>query len=206
MLQIVRNTIVFMFCFLFIVGCASSPIRTDYSKNISTLKEGIYLDNVWFEDDALSSNRYSEVLLTDVKGFGVTDQTNITVAQAIEWLRESTVKPRKDNFVLKSSETGKTLNLELVITELNPGDTMTRFWIGELGAGHAWIQVEGKLTDAESKKLLGYFVERDRKSGVATFRNSRGYDSGPGLIQDMIDDIGNKIRNEIGTILKIKVN
>jgi len=206
MLQMARNTIVFLFCFLMIVGCASTPIRTDYSKNVSSLKAGIYLDNVWFDNNELSSNRYSEVRLTDVKGLGITDQTNITVAQAIEWLRESTIKPRKDNVVLKSSETGKTLNLELVITELNPGDTVTRFWIGELGAGHAWIQVEGKLTDAESKKLIGYFVERDRKSGVATFRNSRGYDSGPGLIQDMIDDIGNKIRNEFETILKIKIN
>ena len=178
--------------------------RSDYLQDHPPLKEGSYLDKVWFEDGVLSTDRYSEVRLESVRGIGVSDQTNITVAEAIQWLRQATIQPGTDSLVLKSTGPGKVANLELVITELNPGSTAARFWAGEFGAGHVWVQVEGKLTDTNSNKLLGYFVERDRKSGVATFRNSRGKDSGPGLIQDIIEDIGNKIRKEIGAVLHIQ--
>jgi hypothetical protein len=186
------------------VGCASPPIRSDYPQDQPPLKEGSYLDKVWFEEGALSADRYSEIRLELVRSIGVSDQTNITVAQAIQWLRQATIQPGTDSLVLRSTGPGKAANLELVITELNPGSTAARFWAGEFGAGHAWVQVEGKLTDTNSHKLLGYFVERDRKSGVATFRNSRGEDSGPGLIHDIIEDIGKKVRREIGAVLHIQ--
>lgn len=206
MVRSVYMVLVAMFlCVVTLVGCASPPIRSDYAMDTPPLKKGSYLDNVWFDEDALSTNRYSEVRLEGVRGIGVSDQTNLTVDEAIKWLREATIEPGKDSVVLESTGPGQqTAILELVIIELNPGSTAARFWAGELGAGHAWVQIEGMLTDANSHKLLGYFVDRDRKSGVTTFRNSRGVDSGPGLIQDIIEDMGKNIRKEIAAGIHIQ--
>jgi hypothetical protein len=195
--------VIMSFSFSNLIGCASPPIRSDFAKDMPQLRKGSYIEKVWFDNGTLSSSNYSEVRLETVCGVGVSDQDNITVAEAVQWIKDSIVESGEDSVVLRSTGEGASANLELVITELDPGSTAARFWAGEFGAGHAWVQVEGKLTDTTNHKLLGYFVERERKSGVATFRNARGYDSGPGLLHDMIEDICKKVRKEMRLALKM---
>ena len=185
-----------------LAGCASPPIRSDFMVDKPSLKEGRYVDQVWFDENTVKTSRYGEVRLEVVRGVGISDQTGVTVAEAVQWTKEAITKPGTD-LIVQSNSPGQTAFLELAITELNPGSTAARFWAGELGAGHAWVQIEGKLTDATTRKLIGYFTERERASGVATFRNSRGSDSGPGLVHDIIDDIANKVRKEIESSLRL---
>jgi hypothetical protein len=200
----VRIACILMISYITVLGgCASPPIRSSYSNDIQPTIEGKYIEKVWIDKAILSSVQYTEVRLQNVQGVGIVDQTNITVAEAVQWLKEAIIEPGNDSIVLQSNNKGRMANLELVITELDPGSTSARFWAGEFGAGHAWVQIEGKLTDSENNKLLGYLSERSRKSGVLTFRNARGSDSGPGLIHDIIFDIAEKMKKEISLTLNI---
>ena len=184
-------------------ACTSPPIRTGYLDNFNDLKGTDYLDGVWFDDSAVRNHHYVRVELVSVRAVGVSDQDHVTVADATEWLHEAVVQPGTTSTVLTDNRSGPAANLELVISELDPGSTVARFLAGEFGAGHAWVQVEGKLTDGDNGALVGTLVQRTRASGVAALRNSRGYDSGPGLVHDIIREIGRNIRGQLAATLKM---
>jgi len=67
---------------------------------------------------------------------------------------------------------------------------------GELGAGHAQVQVEGKITNMSNGDLLATFAERRRSSGAVGFKDLGG-DAGPALIKHMIGEISSDINDEL---------
>jgi len=126
MLPLMRTVILTMLGISILAGCASPPIRSDYSQDMQPLREGKHLDKVWFDEGLLKVNHYSEVQLGIVQGLGISNQTNITIDEAVRWLREATLSPGADAVVLSTGGQGQIATLELVITELNPGSTAAR--------------------------------------------------------------------------------
>ena len=165
---------------LLAVGCASPRAAT--SVTAPELSRGRHVDQVWFDREAIRP------------------AGNVTVAEA-EARLDQALRAAGDPIVLARADAGREARLDVAITELDPGSTMTRFWAGELGAGHAWVQVEARLTDAATGARIGALAERGRASGVATFRNSRGRDSGPGLVRDLLERIAGDIRQELSAEL-----
>jgi hypothetical protein len=79
---------------------------------------------------------------------------------------------------------------------MTTGSAFARMVAGELGAGHGWVQIEGRVTDEESGVLLVSFADRRRGSGAVGFRDLGG-DSGPAMVREMITAIGFGIRSEL---------
>lgn len=169
---------------LLAVGCASPRAATYVTA--PELSRGRHVDQVWFDREAIRPAGYAKVGIASVRGFQIGD---------------ARLRAAGDPIVLARADAGREARLDVAITELDPGSTMARFWAGEFGAGHAWVQVEARLTDAASGALIGALVERGRASGVATFRNSRGRDSVPGLVRDLLERIAGDIRRELSAEL-----
>ncbi len=64
------------------------------------------------------------------------------------------------------------LVLESAVVELDPGDQAVRWMFGEFGAGHSFIQVEGRIVDARTQEVLAQFA--DRRRGAAVFHLTGG--------------------------------
>ncbi len=183
------------------VACASPPLESSFASGTG-LTAGKHLDSVWFNREAIRSASFATVRLLSVRGAHVSDIRNVTVAQAEAWLREALAGAGSDSVVVSTGGAGPAANLEVAITELDPGSTVARFWAGEVGAGHAWVQVEARLTDPATETLIGVLVQRSRASGVLTLRNSRDSDSGPGLVRDLLESIARAIKLELAAELR----
>ncbi len=86
--------------------------------------------------------------------------------------------------------------LHIAITEMTPGSAGGRIFAGELGMGHAFVQVEGRLVDLESGKDLVAFADRRRSSGAIGFEDMGG-DAGPRLVRRMLKGIAADLVREL---------
>ena len=95
----------------------------------------------------------------------------------------------------KSSLGERYLVLETAITRLDPGSRAMRWFASELGAGHSKVQVEGKLVDPHSGKLLIQFA--DSRAGSAM----GGLDITGGSGREMLQADLNGIAKALGETL-----
>jgi len=189
---------------ILLVSCTSTPIETDYSQGELPRTPGTYIDGAWFDFSKIAELGITGVELTSVEPFRVSDVKNITVDEALNWLREGLTERQTTDQILAGGKSGAVAELEVVLTELDPGSTRTRFWAGEFGAGHAWIQVEGIIKEAETGSVVGRLVQRTRISGVFGLHNSRAKDSGPVLVRQILLKAGRAFQSEVATALSIE--
>ena len=86
--------------------------------------------------------------------------------------------------------------LEIAITEMTPGSAAGRMFAGELGLGHAWVQVEGRVVDIDLNEEVVAFSDRRRHSGAIGFRDIGG-DAGPSLVREMLETIAAELVQEL---------
>ncbi len=79
---------------------------------------------------------------------------------------------------------------------MDPGSATKRIMAGELGAGHAQIQVEGKVIDTGSGETVAAFAEKRSSSGAIGLEDLKG-DSGPELIEHLIGLISDDVASEL---------
>lgn len=202
-----KNSIYFLLIALLAcatASCASAPTTPISLPKDVPLADGGYLDKVWLNRSAISEKLYSGIELSPITAIGVSDGKAVTVDDAKSWLREGFVGDSSRKTPTVGTMTKSVARLNLVVTEIDPGSTAARFWAGELGAGHAWVQVEGTLLGLEDHPVLAYFAHRQRASGVLTLENSRGKDSSPVLIRRMMLASGKKFRKEAMSTLNIE--
>ena len=189
---------------ILLVSCTSTPMETDYARGELPRTPGRYVDGAWFDVSKITRLGFTGVELSSVEPFRVSDVKNIAVAEALSWLREGLTEGQVTNQILAGDKSGAVAELEVALTELDPGSTRTRFWAGEFGAGHAWIQVEGIIKEANTGSIVGRLVQRTRISGVFGLHNSRFRDSGPVLVRQMLLKAGRAFRSEVVTALSIE--
>ena len=200
--ELKKNKIPLLLAATLVASCASVPVETRSFQETAEFTEGDYLDKIWFDSEVIAQENYSGVVLASVAALGVSDVKNISVNEAVMWLREGFGENVSEQVPIAGDSSGALARLDLLLTELDPGSTAKRFLAGELGAGHAWIQVEGTLFSADDEVVLAQFVHRTRASGVATFENSRFRDSGPILIKRMLVRTAEEIQKEITDALR----
>jgi hypothetical protein len=178
-------------------------MATGYLERQSELLPGRYLDGFWCSDRLNGQPSYSEIRLVSIEPRGIEDHRGVSVADAVLWLRAHlapSAPPTGTVVLLSLPGAGPTADLELAITEMTPGSVAARFWAGELGAGHAYVQVEGRLVDSGDGGLLCELVQRTRASGAVGFRDLGG-DSGPAMVKQMLGMVARAIRGELGAKL-----
>ncbi|MHC4067036.1 MAG: DUF4410 domain-containing protein [Planctomycetota bacterium] len=177
------------------VSC-STPVSTGYLDQQALHQPGQYLDGMWCSDRVSRKPAYSEVRISSVQAIGIRDRRGVSTEDAVSWLRAHLETSRGEDVLLRFSDHGPVASLELAITEMDPGSAVARILVGELGAGHAFVQVEGKLTDATDGTLLCELVQRTRASGAIGFRDVGG-DSGPAMVKQILGMIAAAVRDEL---------
>jgi len=178
----------------------SAPINTGYLDQQAVMQPGQFMDGVWCDDQIDQPPTYSQVRVVSVEARGIEDRKGVSTDDAVSWLREQLAQAsdesNDDDVLLTLPGEGPVASLELAITEMTPGSVAGRFWGGEFGAGHAFVQVEGKLTDASEGALLCELVQRARASGAVGFRDWGG-DAGPAMVEEMLGLVAQALIQEL---------
>jgi hypothetical protein len=190
---------VVFFSIVMLISCASTPKRTGYLSDYDKLTKGKYLDNYWINTSLATKYKSSKFLLSTISINKISDQKGVSAENCREWLRNSLIKTASSsgiNFLIVEDSTKAQVRLDIGITEMTPGSAGGRVFAGELGIGHAWVQVEGSVVDVASKESIALFSDRRRSSGAAGLKDVAG-DSGPSLVRGMLENIGADIIKEL---------
>lgn len=184
------------------VGCASTGAKTGYLQNYGDLKRGTFLEGFYVSPEAASANT-ALIQVGEIDTSKTPGTATYSPSQAANDLRGAlkTAVQRHDQMSRYRFDGGGQANaqLDIAITEINPGSRAGRFFAAELGAGHAYVQVEGKLSSVPAGIVLATFSEKRRSSGLAGTLDML-QDAGPILMKQMLDGIAADIIQEIKKI------
>lgn len=182
-------------------GCATAK-KSGFLSGQERLHRGHALESYW-SDAGLNQRILSKVFIEAIDTSRVKDQPNVTLAEASDWLKTATVSSIQARPGWQATEQPEqsTSKLLLAITHLTPGSAGGRMFAGELGMGHAIVQVEGKLIESDSGKEVACFADRRRDSGAIGFEDLAG-DAGPKLVRRMLEKIASDLMQELSGSVK----
>ena len=192
MLNYLHRGIFALFIGAILAGCTSTPTTSGYLSDYGRLKPGKYLEEFWADTSQIVKSEAPNIHLGEISAPGISDKNNVTVTDCISWLRNSLL----DWKAVSNKQSDIKYRLDVAITYMDPGSASERVLAGEFGAGHAKVQVEGKVFDIKSGQLVATFAERRRSSGAIGLDDVGG-DSGPGLIEHMIESISKDVNSEL---------
>jgi hypothetical protein len=155
------------------------------------LVEGEYLEAYWVDMARIKRSNPPRILLGEISVAGIKDHKGVTVTECAGWLKNDLLKGR---IISKNREA--MYRLDLAITHLDPGSAAKRLLAGEFGAGHAQLQIEGKVVDIESGEVVASFAERRRSSGAIGIEDMAG-DAGPHIIEHLVSLISEDVNSEL---------
>ena len=170
---------------------AASPKPSGYLSDYSRLSHGHALEAFWADTTAITPA--AEIALGEITEPHLKDKKHVTVEECANWLRRDVLS----HSLFSENAPDVKYRLDLAITHMDPGSATKRIMAGELGAGHAQVQVEGKVIDTESGNSVAEFAERRSSSGAIGLEDLKG-DSGPELIEHLIKLIGEDVAAEMG--------
>jgi hypothetical protein len=187
---------------LFAAGCSTGVQKTNFHSDYSRLHQGKYIKGFWAAPE-LDRHTVSRVFLEPIDTSRMEFQEKVPATNAVFWLKNSIQDHLKTEppcgFATQSANS--TAKLTVAITYLTPGSASGRFWAAEFGAGHAIVQLEGKLTDSKSGNELADFAERRRDSGAIGFEDFAG-DASAVLIRRLLTNVGDDFVKELAGAIK----
>jgi hypothetical protein len=182
-------------------GCAT--VKTSgFLSRYDRLHQGRYLEKCW-TDAELKQQTLAKISVEDIDTSRITDQPTVTRSDASKWLKTAMVSSiqARPGWQTNEPPDSSTAKLFLAITYLTPGSAGGRILAGELGIGHAIVQVEGKLIDSNSGKEVASFADRHRDSGSIGFEDTGG-DAGPKLVKRMLEKTASGVVKELSASVK----
>jgi hypothetical protein len=170
---------------------AAAPKASGYLSDYDRLVEGEYLEAYWVDMARIKRSNPPRILLGEISIAGIKDHKGVTVADCVGWLNNDLLKGR----IISNSQEAK-YRLDLAITHMDPGSAAKRLLAGEFGAGHAQLQIEGKVVDIESGEVVASFAERRRSSGAIGIEDLAG-DAGPHIIEHLVNLISEDVNSEL---------
>ena len=192
MLKNMRLVIIALISSYILLGCASSPSNSGYLPDYARMKPTEHLEEYWANTQQIKKSAAPNISLGEVSATGISDKNNVTVADCISWLRKGLLEGE----AISNDQSAAKYRLDAAITYMDPGSASARVWAGELGAGHAKVQIEGKVIDIDSGQLVATFAERRDSSGMIGIEDLAG-DASPSLINDMITSISKDVNSEL---------
>ena len=170
---------------------AASPQPSGFLADYDRLVEGEYLEAYWVDGANIQRTGTPDILLGNIAVDKIKDQKGVSVADSVAWLKKDLMNGRSigDNQKAK-------YRLDLAITHMDPGSAAKRILAGEFGAGHAQLQIEGKVIDQKSGVVVASFAERRRSSGAIGTEDLAG-DAGPHIIEHLVSLISADIDSEL---------
>ena len=180
-----------VFSSLILTTHAAAPRPSGYLSDYDRLVEGEYLEAYWVDIVATRRSKNPHILLGTISADKVSDHNDVTVAETINWLKNDLLAGA---VIVDQTDGG--YRLDVAITHLDPGSAAKRILAGEFGAGHAQLQIEGKVIDRQSDRVVASFAERRRSSGAIGVQDLAG-DAGPHIIEHLINLISADISSEL---------
>jgi len=177
-------------------GCATVK-PTGYLDGYDRLTPGNDVEGFWSDPAAIARGGYDGIELGTVEVRSTTTRAAAN-DEAKQWLTAALLDAPAGAATAQVCGTAsqRPARLDVAITEMTPGSGFWRVLAGELGAGHAWVQVEGRVVDPASGAQLAAFADRQRDSGATGLRDSLG-DVGPTLVRERLTEIGESARKEL---------
>ena len=170
---------------------AASPTESGFLSDYDRLIEGEYLEAYWVDLPALQQSASPDILLGAINVDNIEDHKGVTVRNCVEWLAHDLTAHR----VISNNENAR-YRLDIAITYMDPGSSAARLLAGEFGAGHAQLQIEGKIVDTTDNKVVAAFAERRRSSGSLGAQDLTG-NAGPHIIEHLVNLISADISSEL---------
>ena len=182
-----------------LIGCTSPVIDTGFHSDYAKLKRGEHLQRCFVNQSAISINDYSGIVIRSITTKNLINRRGISINDSKHWLEsylKRSASAKNIPILTEDSFGANPVLLELCITEMTPGDERYQLLSSGLGAGHAYIQVEGRVLDSISGEELFLFSERERSTGKDR-TTGMVQNSGPQLVLKMIEKISEDIVDEL---------
>lgn len=186
-----RAVTVVVLCGLVSAVHAASPKPSGFLSDYDRLVEGEYLEAYWVEMPQVERRAGPRFSLGEISADKIKDHKGVTVSDCVGWLRNDLL-----GRAIFSAGQDARYRLDLAVTYMNPGSAAKRIWAGEFGAGHAKLQIEGKVVDTQSGEVIAAFAERRRSSGSLGAQDLKG-DAGPHIIEHLVSLVSADIDSEL---------
>ncbi|MGK0176730.1 MAG: hypothetical protein ACJAYS_001163 [Lentimonas sp.] len=178
-------------------GC--NTVRdTGYFHEYSILRSGRFLEKTWHSGENIS--QYNEIKVVKIDIEMIKDAKGITTEDARRELKKNLQRFSKIHglrLIFDATDNSDSeYELKVAVTEMTPGSAAARIWFGELGIGHAKIQVEGRLSDQTTPQDIFLFSDRRGDSGAIGLADLGG-DAGPSLVKKMLLSLAEDIVFEL---------
>ena len=195
------------FKFLIMVCCISMLIfgcTTTRSSNVNilenngTAKNGNYVDSLWINKDKIGKNASFKILLAEVNIDNISDEKGITKEECKNILSEMILNSPSNHNILLEKDPSPDYRMKLAITNMSPGDRASRAWAGELGFGHAIVELQAIITNGQNERVIE-MKDSHRNSGLIGIRDTFT-DSGPQLVKELLQQTSEDILKELNAI------
>lgn len=165
---------------------------------------GQYLKNYWFNDSYKKNIDLREIAVADINIDKISDQKDISAKDCENQLMvavSSALKEPWSSFKeIPNNEKAKYI-LMLAITEITPGNSRDRLWVGEVGIGKAKVKVDGLLVDILQRERVARFSVPMSSTGSGGVRDI-GNDIGSTLVKELLEKIGSDIIKELSNSVR----
>ena len=187
---------------MFAAGCSTGVQKSNFHSDYSRLHQGKYIKGFCATPE-LTGATVSRVFVEPIDTSRMEPEGKIPAENAAFWLKDSVEHQLKFQPPCGpvTQEGESTARLTIAVTYLTPGSATKRFWAAEFGAGHAIVQVEGKLTDSKTGNELAAFAERRRDSGAIGFEDMGG-DASVRMVRRLLHNVGEDFVKELGEGIK----
>src|ERR1051325_1106704 len=177
--------------------------KSGFITDFERMPRGEHVDRFRSNPQLLTGEALAHVYVAEVDTSSVKDAPKVNSKELAGFLRQAVNDALKQKgFTPEGDRGAATSELQLAISELNPGDATARIIAAELGAGHA--KVDGKLVSKSGAEIAA-FVDRRNSSGAIGFSDVGG-DAGPKLMEDLLRKIAIKavdeLRSEVGRLTR----
>ena len=170
---------------------AAAPKPSGYLPDYDILVEGEYLEAYWVDMAKVRRSQIPQFQLGEIETISLEDKKHVMVADVVSWLIDDLLVQ-----TVITSEDNAQYRLDVAITHMDPGSRAKRLWAGEFGAGHAQLQIEGKVIDKSNGEVVATFAERRRSSGALGAEDVLA-DAGPTIMNHLTRLISEDISNEL---------
>lgn len=168
-------------------------------ENSNIAKAGKNVDKIWVGDDAVSEIRSNGLVVEKIVIDSIKDEKGISRNECLNYL-EKQIKDENFNIgILSSDSNPQNYKLTFVFTNMSPGNAASRVWAGEFGFGHANVELQAIIKNADGKRIVEMSDSRNNSGGIG-FRDTFG-DAGPTLVKELIEQISDNILRELKLIL-----
>lgn len=184
---------------LLAAGCVTGYRPSGFLEDYSKLERGERLGRVWVSEPHAQEKTYRSLYVEPISIRYITDQRNVSAESCGVWLRNAVAEAGRDStirFHFSGDPAERDGVLQLAITKMLPGSAGSRILPSDLGAGSAWVRIEGRVVDTVTGEEVFLFEDMRRSSEEPRLEDLPGRD-GWQIVQELLHHMGHDVVVEL---------